>query len=99
MPSSVSVRRSVSWPIPGGHAVSFVVDTGATLEGFLDFSGPTGALMVNNLDWLDDIRLIDWLRDVGKHFTMPYMLAMTESCWSRSRRRWSTRSSYVSTWP
>jgi tyrosyl-tRNA synthetase len=31
--------------------------------------------MVNNLDWLDEIRLIDWLRDVGKHFTIPYMLA------------------------
>jgi tyrosyl-tRNA synthetase len=45
------------------------------LERFLDFSGSTGAVMVNNLDWLDEIRLIDWLRDVGKHFTIPYMLA------------------------
>jgi tyrosyl-tRNA synthetase len=45
------------------------------LERFLDFSGPTGALMVNNLDWLEKIQLIDWLRDVGKHFTIPYMLA------------------------
>jgi tyrosyl-tRNA synthetase len=45
------------------------------LERYLDFSGSTGAVMVNNLDWLDEIRLIDWLRDVGKHFTIPYMLA------------------------
>jgi tyrosyl-tRNA synthetase len=45
------------------------------LERFLDFSGPAGALLVNNLDWLDEIQLIDWLRDVGKHFTIPYMLA------------------------
>jgi tyrosyl-tRNA synthetase len=45
------------------------------LEHFLDFSGSTGAVMVNNLDWLSEIRLIDWLRDVGKHFTIPYMLA------------------------
>jgi tyrosyl-tRNA synthetase len=45
------------------------------LERFLDFGGPTGALMVNNLDWLGTIGLIDWLRDVGKHFTIPYMLA------------------------
>jgi tyrosyl-tRNA synthetase len=45
------------------------------VERFLDFSGSTGALMVNNLDWLEEIRLIDWLRDVGKHFTIPYMLA------------------------
>src|SRR5437870_3357984 len=45
------------------------------LERFLDFSGPTAATMVNNLDWLGGIGLIDWLRDVGKHFTIPYMLA------------------------
>jgi tyrosyl-tRNA synthetase len=45
------------------------------LERFLDFSGPRAAAMVNNLDWLGDIRLLDWLRDIGKHFTIPYMLA------------------------
>jgi len=45
------------------------------LERFLDFAGPSGAQMVNNVDWLDGIRVIDWLRDVGKHFTIPYMLA------------------------
>ena len=52
-----------------------VASIGQQLERFLDFSGSTGAVMVNNLDWLDGIRLIDWLRDVGKHFTIPYMLA------------------------
>jgi tyrosyl-tRNA synthetase len=48
------------------------------LERFLDFSasaGERGAVLVNNLDWLGEIQLIDWLRDVGKHFTIPYMLA------------------------
>jgi tyrosyl-tRNA synthetase len=45
------------------------------LERFLDFDGPRGALVVNNLDWLGEIRLLEWLRDVGKHFTIPYMLA------------------------
>ncbi|MEO5940651.1 MAG: tyrosine--tRNA ligase, partial [Candidatus Limnocylindrales bacterium] len=45
------------------------------LERFLDFSGSTGAVLVDNLDWLAGIGLIDWLRDVGKHFTIPYMLA------------------------
>ena len=46
------------------------------LERFLDFSpGPTQAEMVNNLDWLGTLSLIDYLRDVGKHFTVPYMLA------------------------
>ncbi len=45
------------------------------LAHFLDFSpGPTQAVMVNNLDWLGDLRVIEFLRDVGKHFTIPYML-------------------------
>jgi tyrosyl-tRNA synthetase len=46
------------------------------LERFLDFSpGTGGAVMVNNLDWLAELSLIDFLRDIGKHFTIPYMLA------------------------
>ena len=46
------------------------------LERFLDFSpGAGGALLVNNLDWLGELSLIDFLRDTGKHFTVPYMLA------------------------
>ncbi|MEW5991402.1 MAG: tyrosine--tRNA ligase [Chloroflexota bacterium] len=47
----------------------------AQLEHFLDFEGPRGALVVNNLDWLAPMTMIDFLRDVGKHFTVPYMLA------------------------
>ena len=46
------------------------------LERFLDFTpGSRGAEMVNNLDWLGELSLIDFLRDTGKHFTVPYMLA------------------------
>ena len=46
------------------------------LERFLDFSpGSGGASMVNNLDWLGELSLIDFLRDTGKHFTVPYMLS------------------------
>ncbi len=46
------------------------------LERFLDFApGAGGAVMVNNLDWLGRLSLIDFLRDTGKHFTIPYMLA------------------------
>jgi tyrosyl-tRNA synthetase len=45
------------------------------LARFLDFApGSTQALVVNNLDWLGEARLLDFLRDVGKHFTIPYML-------------------------
>jgi tyrosyl-tRNA synthetase len=46
------------------------------LERFLDFApGSQGAVMVNNLDWLGELSLIEFLRDTGKHFTVPYMLA------------------------
>ena len=45
------------------------------LERFLDFTPASGAIMVNNLDWLGELSLIDFLRDTGKHFTVPYMLA------------------------
>ncbi|MBC7897210.1 MAG: tyrosine--tRNA ligase, partial [Cytophagaceae bacterium] len=45
------------------------------LEHFLDFSGPSGAKMVNNADWLMPMSLVAFLRDVGKHFGINYMLA------------------------
>jgi tyrosyl-tRNA synthetase len=46
------------------------------LERFLDFGGGAGgAVLVNNLDWLGELSLIGFLRDIGKHFTVPYMLA------------------------
>src|SRR5262245_21625663 len=45
------------------------------LERFLDFTPDSGAIMVNNLDWLGRLSLIEFLRDTGKHFTIPYMLA------------------------
>ncbi|HEY4754071.1 MAG TPA: tyrosine--tRNA ligase, partial [Candidatus Limnocylindrales bacterium] len=48
----------------------------AQLERFLDFApGPAQAVMADNVEWLGSISLIDYLRDVGKHFTVPYMLA------------------------
>jgi tyrosyl-tRNA synthetase len=44
------------------------------LERFLDFSGANAALMENNANWLAPLTAIDFLRDVGKHFTVNYML-------------------------
>jgi tyrosyl-tRNA synthetase len=46
------------------------------LERFLDFApGPAQPRMVDNRDWLARMSVIDFLRDIGKHFTVPYMLA------------------------
>ncbi len=44
------------------------------LERFLDFSGD-GAEMVNNHDWFKDFSFLDFIRDVGKHVPVNYMLA------------------------
>jgi tyrosyl-tRNA synthetase len=48
----------------------------AQLERFLDFDTPRNAArIVNNADWLRPLELIAFLRDVGKHFTVNYMIA------------------------
>ncbi len=44
------------------------------MERFLDFEGSAAALMVNNLDWLGAFALLDFLRDVGKHFAVNAMI-------------------------
>ena len=48
----------------------------AQLSLFLDFETKTNrALLINNADWLAPVRMVDFLRDVGKHFTVNNMLA------------------------
>ena len=45
------------------------------LAHFLDFETKTNtALLVNNADWLLSLNLVDFLRDIGKHFTVNYMI-------------------------
>jgi len=46
------------------------------LEKFLDFNcGANSAQMVNNYDWFKDFTFLDFIRDVGKHITVNYMMA------------------------
>jgi len=48
----------------------------AQLEKFLDFDcGANSAEIVNNYDWFKDFSFLDFIRDVGKHITINYMLA------------------------
>jgi tyrosyl-tRNA synthetase len=48
----------------------------AQLSLFLDFESKTNpARLINNAEWLTPLSLVDFLRDVGKHFTVNYMLA------------------------
>lgn len=45
------------------------------LEKFLDFTGSNKAEMVNNYDWFKEFRFLDFIRDVGKHITVNYMMS------------------------
>ncbi|GMU59827.1 MAG: tyrosine--tRNA ligase [Myxococcaceae bacterium] len=46
------------------------------LERFLDFSaGPSQAEIVNNYDWFKSMSFLDFIRDIGKHITVNYMMA------------------------
>ncbi|MFN8889340.1 MAG: tyrosine--tRNA ligase, partial [Cyclobacteriaceae bacterium] len=46
------------------------------LQKFLNFeSGPNKAEMVNNYDWFKNFHFLDFIRDVGKHITVNYMMS------------------------
>ncbi len=56
-------------------------------ERFLVFGdGETDAILVNNADWLDEVRWVDMLRDVGRHFSVNRMLSF-DSVKSRLERK------------
>ena len=63
----------------------------AELERFLDFEAPTNpARLVDNGEWLNSMSAMEFLRDVGKYFTVNYLLAK-ESVKRRSRARKGSR--------
>lgn len=47
------------------------------LEKFIDFNSslPNGAVMMNNYDWFKDFSFLDFIRDIGKHISVNYMMA------------------------
>jgi tyrosyl-tRNA synthetase len=45
------------------------------VERYLSFEGANAAVILNNLEWTGEMSAIDWLRDVGKHFSVSRMLA------------------------
>ena len=72
-PSGRSAERNL---LDRQQVVANTTGLAAQLGRFLDFTpGPHAAEIVDNHDWLGEIRMLDFLRDVGKHFTIPYMLA------------------------
>ena len=47
---------------------------GKQLERFLDFTGSNAAKLLDNAEWLTSLKAVDFMRDVGKHFTVNYMM-------------------------
>ena len=49
----------------------------AQLSRFIDFNSdaPNAAIMLNNYDWMKDFSFLDFIRDIGKHITVNYMMA------------------------
>ncbi len=71
-PSGKSQERNL---LSADQVDANVLGIRAQLERFLDFSAaPNAARLVNNADWLGAIDVLSFLRDVGKHFTVNYML-------------------------
>lgn len=46
----------------------------AQIEQFIDFDGESAALMANNYDWTGNMSVLDFMRDVGKHFSVNNMI-------------------------
>ncbi len=71
-PSGKSQERNLLDAETLNHNVACVK---SQLEKFLNFSGENAAEMVNNYDWFQNMSFLDFIRDVGKHITVNYMLS------------------------
>ena len=60
---------------PKDVVASWVLRIREQVASYLDFTGDGGARVVNNLDWTAPVSVLDFLRDVGKHFPVNRMLA------------------------
>ena len=70
-PSFKAVERSLNTP---ETVKGWVASIRAQLEPFLSFEGDNAAIMANNADWFADMNCLDFLRDIGKHFSVNAML-------------------------
>ena len=72
-PSFKAAERKLLTPEEVQHNVDCIRQQ---LSKFLDFEAPTNAAeIVNNYDWMKDYLFLDFIRDVGKHITVNYMMA------------------------
>ena len=73
-PSGKSAERNLLTEETLRHNVQCIREQ---LEHFLDFNStaPNAAELVNNYDWMKDYTFINFIRDIGKHITVNYMMA------------------------
>ncbi|HEX6799877.1 MAG TPA: tyrosine--tRNA ligase [Ktedonobacterales bacterium] len=71
-PSGKSVERPL---LTAEEVAAHAEQARKQLSGYLSFEGPNAAILVNNAEWLNRMTLIDYLRDIGKHFSVNTMLA------------------------
>ena len=71
-PSGKSAERNLLDEETLNHNLSCVQ---MQLEKFLDFSGDNSAEVVNNYDWFKELNFLEFIRDVGKHIGINYMMA------------------------
>ena len=80
--------RSDERPLLDGAAIDAnIARLQKAFDAFLDY-GPEGAMMLNNAEWLDNLNYLDFLRDIGRHFSVNRMLSF-ESVKSRLDREQS----------
>lgn len=80
--------RSEERPLLDAAAIQSNIDgMGQVFARYLDY-GPGGAMMLNNAEWLDGLNYLDFLRDIGRHFSVNRMLSF-ESVKSRLDREQS----------
>ncbi|MFQ6548860.1 tyrosine--tRNA ligase [Aestuariibius sp. 2305UL40-4] len=85
-PSGRDTERSLMTPEKIDANIAGIRKVFATYLTYGD--GPTDALMINNAEWLDDLNYLDFLRDIGRHFSINRMLSF-ESVKSRLDREQS----------
>ncbi len=85
-PSFRADERPLLTPAAIDDNIAGIKDVFSTCLKYGD--GPTDALMINNAEWLDDLNYLDFLRDIGRHFSINRMLSF-ESVKSRLDREQS----------
>lgn len=72
-PSGKSSERNLLDEVTLKHNISSIKDQ---LEKFLDFNcGENSAEIVNNYDWYKDFNILNFIRDIGKHIPVNYMMS------------------------